>query len=173
LSIAHRRDLITAACRAAIATTLGATVLAIAACQGSQSGKTAASSAASSVVPSSSATSASAPSPTAGSSQDDRLALQILDAIIRGDFQAATAGFDSQMKQKLTPQDLSSSWATYQEAFGKYQSHGDPQDVLRGALTVVNIPLQMAGQPGEFRVTFHPDQTVAGLYFLKAGIPVP
>jgi Protein of unknown function (DUF3887) len=76
------------------------------------------------------------------------------------------------MKQKLTPEDLSSSWTTYQEAFGKYQSHGAPQDVPLGELTVVNTPLQMERQPGEFRVTFHPDQTVAGLFFLKAGTPV-
>lgn len=114
-----------------------------------------------------------ASSPAAAApSQDDQLALQILDAITRGDFQAAATGFDSQMKQKLTPQDLSSSWTTYQQAYGTYQSHGDPQDVAVGALTVVSIPLQMQTQPGEFRVTFHPDQTVAGLFLLKAGTPV-
>ena len=45
-------------------------------------------------------------------------------------------------------------------------------NVALGELTVVNIPLQMQTQPGEFRVTFHPDKTVAGLYFLKAGTPV-
>jgi hypothetical protein len=165
MTIAQPRKPIDAAGRAAVATTLVATVLALAACQGSQSGKPAASSSASSPAVASS-------SAAAAPSQDDQLALQILDAIVRGDFQTATAGFDDQMKQKLTPQDLSSSWATYQEAFGKYQSHGSPQDVALGALTVVNIPLQMQTQPGEFRVTFHPDQTVAGLFFLKAGTPV-
>jgi hypothetical protein len=97
----------------------------------------------------------------------------MLDAIIRGDFATATAHFDSLMQQKLTPDELASSWATYQEAFGNYQSHGNPQDVPRGDLTVVNIPLQMARIPGEFRVTFHKDGTVAGLYFLKTGVPVP
>jgi hypothetical protein len=144
MAIAQPRKPIGAAGRAAIATTLGAMVLALGA----------------------SSSAAAAPS------QDDPLALQILDAITRGDFPTATAGFDSQMKQKLTPQDLSSSWTTYQQAFGTYQSHGDPQDVAMGELTVVNIPLQMQTQPGEFRVTFHPDQTVAGLFFLKAGTPV-
>jgi hypothetical protein len=169
MTIAQPRKPIGAAGRAAVATTLVATVLALAACQGSQSGKPA-SSASSSAAASSSAVASS--SAAAAPSQDDPLALQILDAIVRGDFQTATAGFDSQMKQKLTPQDLSSSWATYQEAFGKYQSHGGPQDVALGALTVVNIPLQMQTHPGEFRVTFHPDQTVAGLFFLRAGTPV-
>lgn len=76
------------------------------------------------------------------------------------------------MKQQLTPEALASTWTTYQEAFGKYLSHGAPQDVLLGELTVVNVPLQMEKEPGEFRVTFHPDATVAGLYFLKTGVPV-
>jgi hypothetical protein len=119
-----------------------------------------------------SSTSATAASPTAAPSQDDQLALQVLDAVVRGDFDAATARFDPYMKGKLPPPDLSAAWTTYQEAFGKYQSHGGPQDVPLGDLTVVNIPLQMERQPGEFRVTFHPDQTVAGLWFLKPGTPV-
>jgi hypothetical protein len=157
LDIARRRKLITWARGAAVATALGATVLTLTACQGNHSGNTAASS-----------TSATAATP----SQDDPVALQILDAITRGDFETATARFDSDMKQKLTPQDLSAAWTTYQEAFGKYQSHGGPQDVPVGDLTVVNTPLQMERQPGEFRVTFHPDQTVAGLWFLKPGTPV-
>jgi Protein of unknown function (DUF3887) len=161
LNIAHRRKLITSARGAAVVTALGATVFMLTACQGKQGGNTTAS-------PSSAAAASTTPTP----SQDDQFALQILDAIIRGDFQTATARFDGQMKQKLTPEDLSSSWTTYQEAFGKYQSHGAPQDVPLGELTVVNTPLQMERQPGEFRVTFHPDQTVAGLFFLKAGTPV-
>jgi hypothetical protein len=168
MTIAHPRKLIDASRRAAVATTLGAIVLALGACGGSQSGASPSTSS-SAVAPSSPAASSS---PAPASSQDDPLALQILDAIVRGDFQTATGGFDSQMKQKLTPQDLSSSWTTYQQAFGTYQSHGSPQDVAMGELIIVSIPLQMQTQPGEFRVTFHPDQTVAGLYFLKAGTPV-
>jgi Protein of unknown function (DUF3887) len=161
LNIAHRRKLITWARGAAVATALGATVFMLTACQGNRSGNTTAS-----------PTSATAASTTATPSQDDQLALQILDAIVKGDFETATARFDSQMKQKLTPRDLFVSWTTYQEAFGKYQSHGAPQDVPLGELTVVNTPLQMERQPGELRVTFHPDQTVAGLFFLKAETPV-
>jgi hypothetical protein len=31
----------------------------------------------------------------------------------------------------------------------------------------------MALMPGELRVTFHGDGSIAGLYLLRAGIPVP
>lgn len=89
------------------------------------------------------------------------------------DYAAFTAHFDILMQQKLTPQQMASAWATYQQALGTYQSHRDPEDVPRGELTIVNVRLQMAELPGQFRVTFHKDGTVAGLYFLRAGVPVP
>jgi hypothetical protein len=116
------------------------------------------------------------PSPTTAAatiSADDQLAIQALDALVRGDFASVTAHFDITMSQTLTPEALASAWDTYQHAFGTYQSHGDPHDVPLGALTVVNVPLQMQAMPGEFRITFHPDSTVAGLYFLKTGVPIP
>jgi ABC-type oligopeptide transport system substrate-binding subunit len=153
----------------AVGAALLATVVALTACGGNGNGKAQSSTPTSRAAGSSSATTAS---PTASQGHDDELALQIFDAIVRGDFKSATTNFDSTMQQQLSPDALSSAWTTYQEAFGKYQSHGDPQDVALGDLTVVNVPLQMAREPGEFRVTFHPNATVAGLYFLKTGVPV-
>jgi len=154
---------------AAIAGAVGSMMLGITGCQGSQNGSAESSSPTSSAVSASSTTSTPA---AASPNAVDPLAVEILDAITRGDFDAATARFDDQMKRKLPPQDLASSWRTYQEAFGTYQTHGGPQDVPLGDLTVVNIPLEMQREPGEFRVTFHPDQSVAGLWLLKPGTPV-
>jgi hypothetical protein len=156
---------------------LMAAVLTLTACGGNHGGQTPASSVSSSAAASSSSA-AAPPSGTAASTsatpgQDDQLALQTLDAIVRGDFNGATARFDPLLKEQLKPDGLATAWRTYQEQFGKYQSRGDPQDVARGDLTVVNVPLQMERMPGEFRVTFHPDTTVAGIYFLDAGVPVP
>lgn len=38
-------------------------------------------------------------------------------------------------------------------------------------VTVVNVPLQMQQQPGQFRVSFRDkDGKVAGLFFLKTGV---
>jgi Protein of unknown function (DUF3887) len=143
------------------AVAVAATSLALTACgSGANSGTTSSSSAAS--------------SPSVAQAQYGEDALHILDYVVKGDFDSATAIFDSTMQEKLTPQALGSAWDEYQQQFGKYESHGDPQDVPRGDLNVVNIPLTMATMPGEFRVTFHTnDATVAGLYFLKTGVPVP
>lgn len=123
--------------------------------------------------PTSSVTSPSSGAASTNPSPRDQLAVQLLDAVVRGDFPAVTTHFDSNMQQKLTPEQLASAWTEYQQYLGNYQSHGDAQDVPRGHLTVVNIPLQMCREPGQFRVTFHNDGTVAGLFFLRAGVPVP
>jgi Protein of unknown function (DUF3887) len=103
----------------------------------------------------------------------DQLALATLDNIVQGDDASATAAFDPTMQSALPAEALGQAWTTYQQVLGPYQSHGDPQDVQRGDLTVVNVPLQMEHEPGQFRLSVHPDGTIAGLYFLKQGVPVP
>jgi hypothetical protein len=103
----------------------------------------------------------------------DQVALATLDDIVRGDYPAAVAPFDERMHKMLTDKALGQAWSTYQQQFGAYQSHGDPQDVPHGDITVVNVPLQMQKRPGQFRVSVHPDGTVSGLYFLREGVPVP
>jgi hypothetical protein len=112
--------------------------------------------------------------PTAGSStvDYDQLALDELDKIVNGSDEV-TSGFDDTMQQRLSADQVAASWAAYQKRFGNYQSHGDPADVPRGALTVVDVPLTMERSPGLFRVTFDPDGHIAGLFLLQSGTPVP
>ncbi|MGW7328159.1 DUF3887 domain-containing protein [Streptomyces sp. NPDC054840] len=105
-------------------------------------------------------------------SQYDRIAIQTLDDIVNGNFTAATAHFDATMRELLPPDALAGAWETYQDKFGPYQSHGDPQHVAFGEFTVANMPLRMEHQPGEFRVTFHKDGSIAGLLFLETGVPI-
>lgn len=104
---------------------------------------------------------------------DKQLALDTLDEVVRGNFTAVSARFDESVRQEASPEFLAKSWKDYQETFGRYQSHGDPEQVETGSGVVVNVPLRMAKQPGEFRVTFNEDGRLMGLYFLRAGVPVP
>jgi hypothetical protein len=120
------------------------------------------------------ATSSSAPASVASApDQFNQQALDILNAVVRGDWNTVTAPFDPQMRQQLPAAKLCSAWSGYQQQFGNYQSHGDPQPVTRGDLTVVNVPLQMERMPGEFRITFDSNGAVGGLWLLRAGVPVP
>jgi hypothetical protein len=103
----------------------------------------------------------------------DEIAQATLDHIVDGDFVAAAAPFDPTLQKKFPANALGEAWGAYQQLLGQYQSHGDPEDTQRDPLTVVDIPVVMAKQPGQFRVKVHPDGTVAGIYFLKEGVPVP
>jgi hypothetical protein len=111
------------------------------------------------------------PSADAAAVDYDQLALDELDKIVNGSDEV-TSGFDDTMQQRLSADQVAASWAAYQKQFGNYQSHGDPADVPRGALTVVDVPLTMERGPGLFRTTFDPDGHIAGLFLLKSGTPI-
>lgn len=113
------------------------------------------------------------PTAAAETAPPDQVALSTLDEIVRGDYPAAAAEFNPTMQSLLPVQTLQQSWDLYQQAFGAYLSHGVPEDVQRGDVTVVNVPLQMARRPGQFRVSVQPDGTLAALTFLREGVPVP
>jgi hypothetical protein len=102
----------------------------------------------------------------------DAQALQIVSDLSTGDFTDVEAQFDPTMSAALPQDALAQAWTTYQQMLGTFQSAGQPTSVMLGALTVEQVPVQLAQGPGEVRVTFHPDGTVAGLYFLQPGLPV-
>lgn len=108
-----------------------------------------------------------------GQADDERLALDTLDEVVRGDFTAVSARFDETLRHQASPEALAQSWKDYQEQFGPYRSHGDPSQVASVQGSVVNVPLHMEKGAGEFRVTFDEGGHLIGLYFLRTGIPVP
>ncbi|MGW2647636.1 DUF3887 domain-containing protein [Streptomyces sp. NPDC001393] len=106
-------------------------------------------------------------------SKDDTVAVRMLDDIVKGHYRAATAHFDTDMRGHLPPDGLEKVWKSYQAHFGHYTSHGKPKDTKSGRYTVVSVPLRMQHGPGEFRVSFDSKGAVAGLFFLKPGVPIP
>ena len=102
----------------------------------------------------------------------DEVGLAALDEIVRGDYAAATARFDPSLQKKLSVTSLQQGWAAFQRFLGSYQSHGDPELTQRDDLTVVNLPLRLEREPGQFRVSVRPDGTVTSLFFLRQGVPV-
>ncbi|MFI8103748.1 DUF3887 domain-containing protein [Streptomyces sp. NPDC086023] len=103
----------------------------------------------------------------------ERIALQTLEDIVDGDFEAATARFDATLRAVLSPDALAEAWDSCQETFGRYQSHGKPTRFASGELSVVDTPLRMEDRPATFRLSFHKDGSIAGLWFLDPGVPVP
>lgn len=111
--------------------------------------------------------------PGQGQADDERLALDTLDDVVRGDFAAVSARFDGTLRHQASPEALAQAWKDYQEQYGPYRSHGDPRQVTSVHGSVVNVPLHMENGTGEFRVTINEGGRLIGLYFLRAGVPVP
>ncbi|MFE4257525.1 DUF3887 domain-containing protein [Streptomyces sp. NPDC056883] len=116
-----------------------------------------------------------APAVTAlpGRADDEQLALDTLDEVVRGDFAAVSARFDATLRHQASPEALAQAWKDYQEQYGPYRSHGDPRQVTSVHGSVVNVPLHMEKGTGEFRITVNEGGHLIGLYFLRTGIPVP
>ena len=109
-------------------------------------------------------------------SSNDRFAAKaskLVDNLAGGEFGAIVADFDPTMKEALSVSRLKNDWRTYQELLGEYRSRGRIEAVKKGALTVERVIITTANGTGEVRVTYHPDDTIAGLYFLKSGAPPP
>ena len=102
----------------------------------------------------------------------DQVALTALNNLTT-DPAAATAAFTPAMVQIAPAATLDQDWKRYQQLLGNYQSHGQPQDLPQGAMTVVNLPLSMSHAPGQLRITVDHDGHIAGLFFLNADTPLP
>jgi hypothetical protein len=99
-------------------------------------------------------------------------ALKDLAAIQRGDCASVESGLTSDMRARLSDQEMCSDYRAYLIKFGDFMSHGSPKLTTIGTDEVVQVPLRMKKQDGEFRITFNALGHVAGLYFLRTGVPL-
>lgn len=106
-------------------------------------------------------------------SRFDSQATESLTQIEHGNCEATASKFDATMKRALTPSGLCAGFLTYTQQFGALSGTGAAYSTKRGQLTVVRVPLTLIHSEGEFRISYHPDGTIAGVYFLKPGIPLP
>ncbi|GAA5165009.1 hypothetical protein GCM10023321_54450 [Pseudonocardia eucalypti] len=96
----------------------------------------------------------------------DQRALEQLNNIARGNYGAVHAALDPDLQRKISPNTIADAWSKLQQSHGNYLFPGRPSTSPRGELSVVEVPLHMARQPGRFQITFHPNGRIAGLYLL-------
>jgi hypothetical protein len=114
------------------------------------------------------------PTASVTSSKDFRSdASRVVEDLAAGRFADVESKFDATMKAQLPATQLLNAWRTYQEAEGTYRRHGQPAQVMQGQIAVERVPIATTSGAGEVRVSYHPDGTIAGIYFLKAGAPAP
>lgn len=100
-------------------------------------------------------------------------ATRLVDNLASEKFAAVVSDFDATVKAQLPESVLAQAWRTYQEVVGNYKNHISVETVRKGALSVERVTIITVRGSGEVRVTYHPDGTIAGLYFLKYGAPPP
>ena len=123
---------------------------------------------------SSSSASSTSPPAIAAASIDFKAAASALVAdLAAGRYAEVEAKFDPTMKSQLSVTVMQNNWRTYQELVGTYKSHGVPNEIAQGEIRVERVPITTATGSGEVRVSYHPDGTIAGLFFLRAGAPSP
>lgn len=96
----------------------------------------------------------------------DQRALEQLNNIARGNYGAVHSALDPDLQRKISANTIADAWAKLQQSHGNYLFPGRPSTTPRGELSVVEVPLHMARQPGRFQITFHPNGRIAGLYLL-------
>jgi hypothetical protein len=102
----------------------------------------------------------------------DTKAAAVVSQLNTKDFAAIRAQFDPTMMATLSEAELANNWRTFQDDFGQFKSAEAPTHTNRGELIVEQVTVHMANRDGEVRVTYHPDQTIAGLFFLRPGVPL-
>lgn len=94
---------------------------------------------------------------------------ELLDALRKGDFAAATRHFDAPMKVAVDAQKLGGIWQHgLPVQFGAFDHAGAPAPGSRGNDAMVDTPLHFAHGDLVMRVVCHTEGDVAGLRFLPA-----
>jgi hypothetical protein len=83
----------------------------------------------------------------------DAQAQQVVANLSQGNYADVEALFDATVATQLPQAALANAWTTYQQVLGSFQSAGQPTAVMRGDLTVEQVPVQLSQGPGEVRIT--------------------
>jgi hypothetical protein len=92
----------------------------------------------------------------------------LVDALIAGDYEAATADFDATMQTALPADKLQESWESLPKQIGAYQDKAGSRTDTQDGYAIVFETLQFEKARLDVRVVFNPDQSIAGLFFSAA-----
>lgn len=97
----------------------------------------------------------------------EQRAVEVLNHWVNARWEDIRTAFDERMTQGLSVGMLESGRVEIEEAFGRFQELGTPAVTMRGAYTVVDVP--MAFEKGDLkgRVVFNVDAQIAGFFVLN------
>jgi hypothetical protein len=100
-------------------------------------------------------------------------AIAVVTAVLEGRMDEARRFFNAQVTAVFTDEVRGSALATVAGLVGAFEGFGDGEPFVRrvGDRTVVDIPLRYEAGDMKARVSFDPDEKVAGLFILIPDAP--
>jgi len=95
----------------------------------------------------------------------------LIDHLEKGDFTAATANFDANMKANLGTDKLSQFWKQVTGQVGTLQGRGAPQNMMYQGHAVITLPLHFEKGDANAQVACDADGKVAGFFLRPASTP--
>lgn len=100
-------------------------------------------------------------------------AAAVFDAIAAHRWEEAMTDFSSTLRTGLGPAGLPDAYAAVVSAAGELEHAGAPQTLDMAGVTVVDIPLEHEAADLTGRISFAPDGSVIGLWFVPRTAPTP
>lgn len=95
------------------------------------------------------------------------LAVAIIDDLVSGRWVSIAEQFDPAMRDGLSEDALAAAWTQVVGLSGALESHGEPEVLRAGDVTVTNTALWMEAGDYTARIAFRDDRTIAGLHILE------
>jgi len=111
---------------------------------------------------------------TADASSDRAIAAsanQLVQAMVRGDFEGATANFDANMRKTLSAEGLKKAWESLTGALGPYRGVLGNRSRRQGKYRAVYVVCRLGKAIADVKVVFEPEGMISGLFFEKYDIP--
>lgn len=97
------------------------------------------------------------------------LSSALLDALDKGDYQAATANFDNTMQAGLSAQKLQAAWLDVGAQVGRLEARGAPRSFMYQGLFIVTTPMRFARGGLTAQVACNAEGQIAGFYMRPRG----
>jgi len=91
-----------------------------------------------------------------------------IEAVVRGDYAAATKNFDDTMRKALPADKLQELWKTLNNKLGKFKAHGNIRVEKSGKYDVVLVTCQFEKLALDGRIVFDEKERITGLFFVPA-----
>ncbi|WP_433869252.1 DUF3887 domain-containing protein [Saccharopolyspora sp. CA-218241] len=96
-----------------------------------------------------------------------QLAVAVIDDLASGQWPRIAEQFDPAMRDGLSEDALAAAWTQVVAMSGALESHGEPEVLRAGDVTVTNTALWLEAGDYTARIAFRDDRTIAGLHIME------